>query len=90
MKAQAPFVRSDGAVKLHAKAAIHLHISRVILPRDTEDELPLGFGNPLQDSAIAILAMAVNHGTEAFQDFTRGLQKLRFTGISTRDDFKDF
>ena len=48
MKAQAAFVRPDGAVHLDAEAAVDLGFTFVVEPGDTEHQDALGFGDAFE------------------------------------------
>ena len=62
MKAQAAFVWSDGAVHLHAEAAVHLQLAFVIDPRHAEHDDALRLEKSLEQLFLFILWMCLEHG----------------------------
>ena len=90
MKAQAAFVRPDGAVHLHAKAAVDLDLPIVIDPGDAELNHPLRLNNAFEDFAVTIFLVALDCRFDGLEDFGDRLEELTFIRIALFDDLEDF
>ena len=86
MEAQAALVGADGAVELHAEAAVDLHFAPVVLPRHAEDDLPLGLADALDELLLRKLRVFCNHRHQGLEHFVHGLVELGLAGIAV-DDF---
>ena len=90
MKTQAAFVRPDGAVHLHAEAAVDLDLPFVIDPGDAELNHPLRLNNAFEDFAVAIFLVTLDCRFDGLEDFGDRLQEFRFIRIALSDDLDDF
>ena len=81
MEAQAALVRADGAVVLHAVAAVDMRRSAVILPDDTELDHALRLHHALEQSGFFVLRMALDHRLQRGEHLFNRLQKLRLARI---------
>ena len=61
MKTQSAFVRSDRAVHLDTKAAVHLHAALVVEPRYAEHQHALRLYDPVENAVRLILGMLGQH-----------------------------
>ena len=81
MEAQAALVRTNCAVHLDAKTAIHQDISLIIKPRHAEHDHTLRFHNPLQQTGRLVFRMLRQHQPQRFEHFLHGLMEFRLRGI---------
>ena len=83
MESQASLVRSDGAVELYTVSGIHLYLSLVIYPRNTEFQLSLRINDSLQQSFSAeFLLICINSpDLKGLQNLFHCLMELRLCGI---------
>src|SRR5436309_11196153 len=89
MKTQATFVGTERAVHLHAKAAVHLDLSLVVDPWNTELNHSLRFHQTLKDSGVAELLASFNDRPDRLQHLSYGLKKLRLVRITFFNDFEN-
>src|SRR5690606_22352363 len=92
MKAQPALVRPERAVESDAEPAVDMHFAAIVLPRDAEDDLPLGLADSLDDLVLGILRILAQHRGERLRYLRNGLMKLGFSRISAqyvRDDASD-
>ena len=82
MEADAALVGADGAVHLHAVAAVDLDLAPVVEPRHAEDDDPFGFGDAFQN--LHPLEYGAGHDVrgQRFGHLADGLVELRFAGIA--------
>src|SRR5204863_4801248 len=90
MKTQPPFVRPEGAIHLHAKAAVHLDLSFVVDPRDAKLNHSLWFDETLQNFGVSDFLAAVDDWPDRLQNLSNRLKKLRFVRVTFSDDFENF
>ena len=81
MEPQAALVGPDGAVHLHAKTAIDLHLAVVVHPRNTEQDDSFGLDQPLEDLGLAVGRIGLDHGHHRLDHFVDGLVKLGLAGV---------
>ena len=90
MQAQAALVGADGAVVLHAVAAVDTDHALVIDPRHTEGDDALGLDEALQQTSLLVLFfVAFHNGFEVQQDLGSSLEELRLMGITDFQIFKN-
>src|SRR5437588_11199339 len=82
MKTQATFVGTERAVHLHAKAAVHLDLSLVVDPWNTELNHSLRFHQTLKDSGVTELLASFNDRPDRLQYLSYGLKKLRLASVT--------
>ena len=82
VEADAALVGADGAVHLHAVAAVDLDLAPVIEPRHAEDDHAFGFGNAFEN--LHLLKNGAGHDVwgERFGNFADRLVELRFARIA--------
>ena len=82
VEADAALVGADGAVHLHAVAAVDLDLAPVVEPRHAEDDDPFGFGDAFQN--LHPLEYGAGHDVrgQRFGHLADGLVELRFAGIA--------
>ena len=85
MEAQAALVRADGAVALHAEAAVDVYLSTVVHPGDAENDNALRLHNAFQDFEVHQLRIFGNIRSDAFHHLTYGLMELVLTGVAGND-----
>ena len=90
VKTQAALIRSQGAVHLDAKTAVHLDPAFVVDPWDAELDYPFRFDKALENFAIAILLVALNHRSNRVEDLCYSLNEFRLVGVTLSDDIKNF
>ena len=61
VQAQTAFVGADGGVKLHAVAAVYMHLAMIVYPRNTEHDLPFRLNQPLQQAGFLVFRIVVDH-----------------------------
>ena len=82
MQAQAAFVRADGAVELHAIAAIDLHLTVVVDPRNAEHDDALGLDHTLEQSRLAVLLLVgIDDDAQRIENLGNSLDELGLLGI---------
>ena len=69
METQTALVGADGAVRLHAVAAVDLHLALVVLPRHAEHHDALRLDHALQDLVLFVLGMLLQDRHDRGQDF---------------------
>ena len=82
MEPQAALVGADGAVELHAVAAVDLHLALVVHPGHTEGDDPLGLHQPLDQAGFLVFGVLFHQGLDALQHLDDRLQKLRLVGVA--------
>src|SRR5262249_27764048 len=87
MKTQAPFVRAERAIHLHAKAAIHLDLSFVVDPGDAKLNHSLRFDQTLQYSGVSDFLAPIDDWPDRLQHLGDRLKKLRLVTITFSYDF---
>ena len=85
MEPQAALVWSHGRIELDAEAAVDLDAVLVVGPGHAEDDLALGFANPLDQGIVQVFGMLCHHPSQAFQHLAHGLVELGLTGIAPDD-----
>ena len=69
METQAALVGADGAVRLHAVAAVDLNLALVVLPRHAEHDDALRLDHALKDLVLLVLGMLLQDRHDRGQDF---------------------
>ena len=82
MEAQAALVGADGAVELHAVAAVHLHLTGIVHPRHTEGDDALRLHQALDQTSLLVLGVLFHNGLDALQHLAHSLQKLGLVGVA--------
>ena len=82
VKTQPAFVGPDGAVHLHAVAAVDLHLAVAVGPGDAEHDDALRLGHALEDFGLLIFGVLLYERPHRFGDFGHGLMEFRFRGIT--------
>ena len=82
MQAQAALVGADGAVELHAVAAVDLHLAVVVDPRHAEQHGALGLDDALDDAVLFQLRPRLNDGLQALEYLFDRLQKFLLLGVA--------
>ena len=82
MEAQAALVGANGAVELHAVAAVHLDLALIIDPGHTEADDALRLHQTLDEGGLLVLGVLFHHGLDALQHLTHSLQEFRLVGIA--------
>ena len=82
MEAQAALVGADGAVELHAVAAVHLHLTGIVHPRHTEGDDALRLHQALDQTGLLVLGVLFHNGLDALQHLAHSLQKLGLVGVA--------
>jgi hypothetical protein len=79
---QAPLVRTEGAVELHAHPPVDLHLAPIVLPGHAEDDLALRFADSLDDLVFGELGVLGNGGTDALQHLAHRLVELDLARVA--------
>jgi hypothetical protein len=87
MKAETSFVRADGAIHLDPKAPVHLDLTAVISPGNTEGDRALWLRHPLEDLRVLVTAILRKQRLQARVDIADGLNELLFARIFRLDLF---
>src|SRR5690606_811765 len=82
---QPALVRPQRAVELDAEAAVHLHHTLVVDPRHTEDDLPLGFTDAVDELVLEVLRVLRDQRPEGGEDLVDGLQEVAFSLVAVLD-----
>lgn len=90
MKTESSLIGTKGTVGLDAKPPIDVNLTVVILPRHPKDDLSFRFAYSLNDFLFSELGILFKHWLQRFEDFTDGLVKFVFTGISIDDVLIEF
>ena len=88
MQAQSALVGTDGAVVLHAVAAVDLRAALIVHPGHAEHDDPLRLNETVQQARLLIFRVLVEHRREAFQNLGGCLEKLAFMGIALLEALK--
>src|SRR5690606_26395740 len=84
MKPKAPLERAERGVELHTEAARHLHLGVVVHPGETEDNVPLGLADPLDQRTVDIVGMFRHDRAEAVEHFPDRLMEFLFAWIAAQ------
>ena len=82
MQADTAFVRPDRGIELYAIPTVDLNLAVVIHPRNTEKDLALRLYDSFHDPVGFQLGVGGYHRLQRTENFTHGLQKLFFAGVS--------
>src|SRR5690606_35052072 len=85
VEAQPSFVRAQRAVELHPEAPVDVDLARVVLPRDAEDDLPLGLADALGQLGLDELGVLGQSWTERVEHLTNGLVELDLPRVAGQD-----
>ena len=90
METETSLVRSDRTVELHTVPVVHLHLTLVVDPRNTEQDLTLRCRQALQQRLSPVLLLVLlNDRADSSQEFPHGLMKLRLRRILRNDPIQD-
>ena len=89
MKAESAFIRPDGAVELHTEATVHLYAPRIIHPRYTEFDDPLGLHKFVDDASGNEFRALLHDRLEGFQHLRDCLMELGLSRVPGDDLFHD-
>ena len=84
-KRRPALVGSEGAVELHAEAAVHVHLTAVVLPGHAEDDLPLRLAQPLDERLLPVVRVPLQHQGEGLQHLGDRLVELRLARVAMED-----
>ena len=91
MEPQTALVGADGAVELHTIAVVHLNLSLVVHPGNTEHDDPLRGDETLQKGVLPVVVLIFfNDDPQRFQDLRYGLQEFRLARILSGNPLQDF
>lgn len=91
LETEPALVRSYRVIELHAEAAVHVPDAFVVLPRHTEDDLPVGFDHSFEDAVAAEeLLVLLDGGSERAEHLAHRLHKFGFARILALCHFDDF
>ena len=82
MEAQAALVGADGAVVLHAVAAVDVHNALVVHPGDAELDHALRLDEALEQGGLLPLGVLVHDQLQGLKDLAHGLQELRLVSVA--------
>ncbi len=82
MEADAALVGADGAVHLHAVAAVDVDAAAVVRPGDTEHDDTLGFDHPFQDLEVHQVGIGGHVGGHALHHFADGLVEFLLARVA--------
>ena len=82
MQAQAALVGADGAVELHAEAAVHLDLAVIVDPRHAEHDDALGLDDALEQRGLLVLGMGLDDRLEGLEHLGDGLDELGLVGVA--------
>jgi hypothetical protein len=82
MEPYSTLIWAKGTVELKPEATVDVYPAFVVLPRDTEDYLPLRLNDPAKDVGFDIFGMPLDHRAKRIQNLFYGLKKLRLTWIT--------
>ena len=82
MKADASLVRPDSHAVLNPVAAIHLYLSLIVHPANTEHDDTLRFRQSFEQSLFGIVRMLLQKGRKAEEYLGNGLQVFGLGGIA--------
>ncbi len=82
MEAQAALVGADGAVVLHAEAAVDLDLAVIVCPRHAEHDHALGLHDALEQAGGLVLGVGGDGGLDGLQDLGGGLDELGLVGVA--------
>ena len=85
MEPQSALVRAEHAVELHPHSSVDVHLAGIVLPRHPEQDLALGFTDPLDDLVFREFRVLGHHWAEALEYLAHGLVKLDLAGIAPDD-----
>jgi hypothetical protein len=85
LEPQTALVRPERRAELHPEAAVAPHIASIVDPRHPEDDLALGFAQPLDDGRAGVLGVFGHHRAEAVEDLADGLAELRLGRVAVDD-----
>ena len=81
MEAQAALVGADGAVELHAEAAVDADLAAVVHPGDGELDEALRLHKTLDYAVLLIFGVLLHDALEALEDLEHRLVKLRLARV---------
>jgi hypothetical protein len=81
VEAETALVRAQHGRELDAVAAVHLHASGVVDPRDAEHDLPLGLDDALGDARVDEPGLAVQYRRDRLQHLVDGLLEFGSCGF---------
>ena len=84
MQTQTALVGADRGVELDAPAAVDLHLTGVVYPRNAEIDDALGLNDALHDAVGLDLGTCHNDRLEGLEDFLDGLQEFRLVRVALR------
>lgn len=87
VEAQAALVRAERTVELDAVAAVDVDAAPAVLPRDAEEDLPLGFREPLHQGhgRVGVLGPGGEDGGQGLEDLPYRLVELGLRGVAALD-----
>ena len=82
METDAALVGADGAVHLHAVAAVDVDAAAVVGPGDAEHDDALGFDHPFQDLELHQVRIGGHVGGQALHHFADGLVEFLLARVA--------
>ena len=89
MQAQATLVGADGAVELHAEAAVDLNLAVIVDPRHAEHDDAFGLDDALEEGCLLVFRMGLDDRLQGLQDLGDGLDELGLLGVLRLHLFDD-
>ena len=89
-KAQTSLVGADGAVELHAEAAVDVDLTGVIHPRYAELYHTLGLNKALKQTGLLVFGMLIDNGLKGLEDLFNGLKEFRLVLVALFNLLQDF
>jgi hypothetical protein len=75
-------VGAERAVGADPQDAVEVHRAAGVLPGHAEDELPLGFADPLDDLVLGVLRMPAKDGPGCLDDFLDRMEVSRLAWLA--------
>ena len=89
VEAHAALIGAQGAVVLHAVAAVDLHMACVVNPGNAEHHDALGLHHALEKPCFFVFGMSCQSGFDRGQNLGDGLDEFRFIGVFRLHLFDD-
>ena len=89
-KAQTSLVGADGAVELHAEAAVDIDLTGVIHPGYAELYHTLGLNKALKQTGLLVFGMLIDNGLKGLEDLFNGLKEFRLVLVALFNLLQDF
>src|SRR5690606_11521763 len=86
---EAALVGAERRVEAHPEAAVDLHLTSVVEPRNAENNLALRLADPLDQCLIGVFGALGDHEADAFEHLPHSLVELDLAGIAPQNIGED-